>query len=179
MLSTAATWIQAGVMLLAVSPTLAAGIAPGAVAGAAVAAATGLWRARQAPDKAAAGTEDVDGRAGPLRVRAALLVAAILVAVALAVRGAQSLFGDAGVLAGAALGALADAHASVASLGTLHAAGRIDDALALRGVLLAIAANSVTRTLTAGLAGGAAYAGRIGGSLAASGLAAAIVWWVS
>lgn len=181
MMSTAATWIQAMVMLLAVAPALAAQLAPAATAGALAAAGTGLWRARQAPGAApadAAGTADTGARPGPLRVRAALLVALILVGVALAVRGAQSLFGDAGVLAGAALGALADAHAAVASLGTLQAAGRISDALALGGVLLAVGTNSVIRTVTAAVTGGAAYAGRIGASLVLSGGVAAGVIWV-
>jgi uncharacterized membrane protein (DUF4010 family) len=194
MMSTAATWIQALVMLLAVSPALAARLAPAAVAGAAAATASGWWRARQMPqdDRAGTsarvaageahpvpGTETPPDRTGPLRLRAALVVAVILVAVSLAVRGAQSLFGDAGVLAGAALGALADAHASVLSLGTLHAAGRIGEALALGGVLVVVATNSVTRTVVAGFAGGAAYAARVGGSLAVSGGVAAVVLWLA
>lgn len=194
MMSTAATWIQALVMLLAVAPALAAQLAPAAIVGALAAAGTALWRARQAPGAApadasraahvadsahAAGTADTGARPGPLRVRAALLVAVILVGVALAVRGAQRLFGDAGVLAGAALGALADAHAAVLSLGTLHATGRIGEALALGGVLVAVGTNSVTRTVTAAVTGGAAYAGRIGASLLWSGGVAAGVLWVT
>jgi uncharacterized membrane protein (DUF4010 family) len=182
MMSTAATWVQALVMLLAVAPALAARLAPAALAAAVAAAATGLWHARQAPadDTTAPLTSETGtgGSAGPLRVRAALLVALLLVGVALAVRGAQHLFGDAGVLAGAALGALADAHASVASLGTLHAAGRIDATLALGGVLLAVATNSVTRVVTAALAGGGAYAVRIAVSLAVSGATGAAALWL-
>ncbi|RVT50005.1 DUF4010 domain-containing protein [Rubrivivax albus] len=180
MMSTAATWVQVVVMLLAVAPTLALRVAPAAAAGAGVAALTGLWRGRQSPPDAPspAGPRPrvpAPDRAGPLRVRAALIVALLLVGVALLVRGAQALMGDTGVLAGAALGALADAHAAVASLGTLQTSGRIDSALALGGVLMAVATNSVTRVVAAGVAGGAAYARRVGLSLLASGAAAGAV----
>lgn len=179
MMSTAATWVQALAMLLAVSPVLAARLAPAALAAAAAAAATGLWRARRAaPD---ADMPDADTAlavgAGPLRVRAALLVALVLVGVALAVRTAQGRFGDAGVLAGAVLGALADAHAAVASLGTLHAAGTVAEPLALGGVLLAVGTNSVTRIAVAAMSGGAAYAARLAASLSLSGgVALGVVW---
>ncbi len=181
MMSTAATWIQALAMLLAVSPALAARLAPAALGAAATAAATGLWRARQAGRTRAgaageaavsAHAEPPAGQAGPLRVRAAMLVAVVLVGVSLAVRAAQGRFGDAGVLVGAALGALADAHAAVASLGTLHAAGRLGDSLAMAGVLLAVGTNSATRVATAALSGGAGYALRLGASLALSGAVA-------
>ena len=108
-------------------------------------------------------------------MREAALVSALLTAVALGVGWAQQRFGDAGVLVATALGAVADAHAAVATLGTLHQAGRVDAGLALTGVLVAIATNSVSRTVTAAVAGGGAYAARVGGSLLLSGGAAAAV----
>lgn len=176
MLSTAATWIQALVMLLAITPALAARLLPGALAGALVAAASGVWRARAAPGVHG---DESSPRHGPLRLRAALLLGAVLVAVSLAVRWAQQGFGDKGVLAGAALAALADAHAAVASLATLHASGGIAGRLTLVGVLLAIATNSVTRTITAAVAGGPRYALRLGLSLALSGTAALLALWAA
>jgi uncharacterized membrane protein (DUF4010 family) len=145
-------------------------VAPLALTGAAVAAGTGAWRVRGSPRLAA---EAGDPQRGPLRVREAALVSALLTAVALGVGWAQQRFGDAGVLVATALGAVADAHAAVATLGTLHQAGRVDAGLALTGVLVAIATNSVSRTVTAAVAGGAAYAARVGGSLLLSGGAAA------
>jgi uncharacterized membrane protein (DUF4010 family) len=177
MLSTAATWLQALVMLLAVTPTLAIQLAPGALAGALAAAATGLWRARAAPRVAA---DDADRQHhGPLRLRAAVLLSAMLVAVSLAVRWAQRGFGNEGVLASAALAALADAHAAVISLAALHAGQGIGDALALTGILLAVGSNSLTRSITAAVAGGGRYALRIAGSLALSGAAALAALWAS
>lgn len=172
MLSTAATWLQALAMCTVVAPALAGRLVPVALAGAAAAAATGLWHARGAP---AGSSGDGDPARGPLRVREAALVAVILSVVALAVGWAQQRFGTAGVLAGTALGALADAHAAVATLATLLQSGRIGPELALQGVLLAVGTNSVSRTVTAALAGGAGYAARVGLSLGVSGGAALAV----
>lgn len=186
MMSTAATWVQVLVMLAAVSPMLAVQLTPAALTGAGVAAASAVWHARAAtatpagpmtpnPRDRTPRQGHAAGRTGPLRVRAALLVAVMLVAVALLVQAAQAWLGDAGVMAGAALGALADAHAAVASLGTLQAAGQITEGRALAGVLVAVAVNSLMRVVTAALSGGTAYARRMALSLLASGSAAGAV----
>lgn len=176
MLSTAATWLQVLLMLTAISPALGAQVVPMALTGAVVAAGTGLWRVRRSPHLAAGGGGATHGDPrGPLRVREAALVSALLTAVALGVAWAQQRFGDAGVLVATALGALADAHAALATLGTLHQTGRIDAGLALTGVLVAVGTNSVSRTVTAAVAGGAGYATRVGGSLLLSGGAAVAV----
>jgi uncharacterized membrane protein (DUF4010 family) len=171
-LSTAATWLQALVMAALVAPPLAARLAPAALAGAGVAAALGAGRARGAP-VAAERADPADQARGPLRVREAALVAGVLAVVALGVAHAQQRFGDGGVLAGAALAALADAHAAVATLASLVQGDRLAPSLALQGVLVAVATNSVSRTATAAVAGGPAYAARVGGSLLLSGAAAA------
>ncbi|MBI3156848.1 MAG: MgtC/SapB family protein [Burkholderiales bacterium] len=198
MLSTAATWLQALVLLVALAPALAAALAPAAIAAAVVAAATGVWRARRrarspdgdevearrsdpraadsrderAPPQDEAGdarrADPRDGGRGPLRLREAALLAALLVGVGLVIGWAERWLGERGVLAGAALGALADAHASVATLAGLHAAGDLSAAVATGGVLLAITTNAVSRSVVAGVAGGAGYALRIALSLAAS-----------
>ncbi len=163
MLSTAATWVQALLMLGAVSPALARSLAPAALAALAVAAGSGLWRAH-----GAAATPVASPRGGPLRVREALIVAALLSAVTLMVGFAQRSFGTQGVLAGVALSALADAHASIAALGALHAGGQVASADAARGVLLAVSMNSLTRVGVAIAAGGRAFAARLALSLVAS-----------
>lgn len=172
MLSTAATWLQVLVMMAAVSPALVSRMLPVALAGAAVAALTGFWRVRGAAPTAA---ESPDPSRGPLRLREAALVSAMLSAVALGVTYARGAFGDAGVVAGAAVGAVADAHAAAATLASLHAAGHITPELAVTGILVAIGTNSVSRTVTAALAGGGGYAMRVGLSLLLSGAAAGAV----
>ncbi len=171
LLSTVATWMQAMLMLAALTPASALALAPSAAIAAAVAAAAGWLRLRQAPKEVPA-SDGHTGRsppaAGPLRLREALLVAALLLLVAVAVSWAQRHFGSAGLLGGTALAALGDAHAPVAALGALAASGQIDAATVRDGALVAIGANSVTRCITAFVAGGAGYGSRVALSLAAS-----------
>jgi uncharacterized membrane protein (DUF4010 family) len=108
-------------------------------------------------------------------VSEAVLVAGLLAVVTLAVGWAQRHYGSAGLLAGTALGALADAHAPVAALGALHAAGAIDATSVRDGALVAVAANSCTRSVTAFVAGGPGYGFRVMAVLAASSAAALAV----
>jgi uncharacterized membrane protein (DUF4010 family) len=167
MLSTAATWIQSLLLLAVLSPPAAASLAPVALAGAAVAAGSGVLRART---QRAAGRVD-DGpaaRHGPLRVREAATVAVLLAGVSLVVGWAQRAFGEVGVVVSAAIAALADAQSPVPLLGALQASGQISTGTVLTGTLVAVTANSVTRTIAALVAGGAGYGARIGASLAAS-----------
>ncbi|EGJ10817.1 MgtC/SapB family protein [Rubrivivax benzoatilyticus] len=171
-LSTAATWVLGLVILTATSPPLAAMLVVPAVVGIAVAGAGGLWRAR-----GARGTAPESSKAGPLRPREALLVAVLLAGASLGVGWAQRHFGDAGVLAGAALTAVADAHAACAALGALAGEGRLELQAAAYGVLVAITTNSVTRSITAFVAGGPKFGVTIAGSLAASTGAAWAAWW--
>lgn len=175
MLSTAATWVQALVLLTALSPPAAAHLAGAAVAGMATAVGGALLllrgQARARPQAAGSSPDD-----GPLRLREALLVAAVLSVVTLAVSAAEQHLGRGGVYAAAALGALADAHSSVAALGSLHAAARIELATLGTGVLVAIGTNALMRSGVALVAGGATYGVRVAMSLAAStGLAAAVL----
>lgn len=160
-LSTGATWLQALMMLWAVAPPLALRLTPALLAAATVALGLGgvlAWRSRQA--LAAVALPPTGG--GALQVRQALLVAAMLTGVALLVTQADRLFGQAGTLASVALAGLADAHAGVTAVAALSAQGRIGVAGAGSAVLLAIAANGLTRVVVAGTTGGRAYAGWVG-----------------
>lgn len=233
--STAATWLQAMVMLTALAPAAAAALLPVAAAGAAVAGAVGaLWLLRARAQNAAADSTDessaqaafgaatgtatgtaistatrtatrttgnaaavaqagaapalptqgpqntpqsTEAQPGPLRVREALWVVALLSAVAVLVGWAQQRFGDAGLWAGTALSALADAHASVVALGALNAAGNLAPAQVVTGVLVAVAANAGTRSVTAFVAGGRVYGLAVALALLLStGAAAAMAW---
>jgi uncharacterized membrane protein (DUF4010 family) len=110
---------------------------------------------------------------GALRLREAVLIALLLAGVALIVGQAQRLFGTGGVLVSTSLAALGDAHAPIASLLSLFAAGRLDAATLLTGTLLAVGMNTFTRLVTATVAGGHAYALRVGSALLAGLVAAA------
>jgi uncharacterized membrane protein (DUF4010 family) len=172
MLSTAATWILALVLLAALAPPLALAMAPAAVAGTVAAAASGAWRAWRAPTVP---VEAVPPAGGPLRVREALIVTGLLAAVGVAVGTAARHFGGAGALVGSTLAAIADSHSAVATLANLHAQDRVDALTANLGVLLAITVNAATRIAVAIVAGGRGYGTRVGASLVVStGLAWAV-----
>lgn len=66
--------------------------------------------------------------------------------------------GQAFSVAGPVLFGLADAHAPLASLAGLQAAGNIRTDQLLWGLLLALACNSLTRSVTALAAGGGRFA---------------------
>lgn len=175
-LSTSATWVQALVMSGALSPHAARVLAPAAVTGALAAIAVGVgWYllGRRKEGQRAPSREEADRRA--LRLREALSIAAILTVVTLLVTFAQRRFGSTGVLAGAAVGGLADAHAPVASLTAMHVGGQLGERELLLGVIIAVSANSATRAVVAFTSGGWRYGARVALSLAV-GLAAA---WIT
>ncbi|WP_295985380.1 DUF4010 domain-containing protein, partial [uncultured Variovorax sp.] len=127
----------------------------------------------------AAAVEPPATQRSALRPREALAVALALALVALLVGSAQRHFGDAGLQAGIALAALVDAHAPVASLASLHAAGTLTTDLFIQGVLVAVGTNTLTRCAVALGAGGRAYALRVGAALVASlGCACIAAAWV-
>ena len=121
-------------MAVALSPSAAGIVAPAALAGLLVALAVGAALLVWSPGPAG-GAEPATTQRSALRLRVALLVATLLAAVALAVSQAQRYFGQTGVLASVALSGLADAHAPMASLAALHAAGALTPHELMQGVL--------------------------------------------
>lgn len=152
-MSTAATWLQAAVMLGSLAPAQLSHIAPACAAGTLCALLVALLLARGTPAVAAG-----PGSGAPLRLREALLVAALLSAVSALVGWANQRFGDQGLLASVAVAAFADAHAPMASLGSLAAQNRITPDTLNTAMLITIGCNSLTRAITALLAGGWQYA---------------------
>ncbi|MCV2358032.1 MgtC/SapB family protein [Paucibacter sp. TC2R-5] len=177
-MSTAATWLQASLMLLAMAPQAALHFLPLGAAGMLVSGGLGLLLARQARRSSAAAGPAAPQTGGPLRLKEAALIALLLSGVAVLVSWAEKQFGSAGLMAAVALAGLADAHSPVASLAGLAHADKIDASLMCQGVLIAIASNSVTRTITAGLTGGRRFALIIGAGLATSLALAAVLLWV-
>lgn len=157
-LSTCATWLQAQAMLFALAPQAAFALLPVSLLGIALCGGFGLMLAHRSRRTEQAGTAGASDGRGPLRLREALLLALILSAVAVAVSWARGQFGDSGLYGAIAIAALADAHAPVASLAGLQAAGSITTGQVVLGVLLAFACNSATRSVTAVVAGGWRFA---------------------
>ncbi len=188
-MSTAATWLQASLMLLALAPEAALRFLPLAGAGILVAGGAGISLALRAqrsaelaakpqnPPSAAPARGSHSQSGGPLRLKEAAFIALLLSAVAVLVSWAESRFGSSGLFAAVTLAGLADAHSPVASLAGLAHAGQIDADLMCRGVLAAIASNSLTRSVTAWLSGGRRFALMVAGVLFSSlALAAAMLW---
>ncbi len=161
-LSTAATWVQAPLIAVALSPGAARVILPammaGLIAALGVGAALGFSARRESPlDEAAP-----RARTGAISLREALAVAASLSIVTLVVAEANRRFGSGGVLTSASIAGLADAHAAVVPLSALFGSGQLAAPDLVTGVLLAISFNSLTRLLVAFVAGGPRYGWRVG-----------------
>jgi uncharacterized membrane protein (DUF4010 family) len=163
-LSTAATWLQVLVMAAVLAPGAVTVVLPPVLAGAAVALGLGglLW---QGGGRGAAPVGAPSG--GPLRLKAALGISALLAGVAAGVHLGRVWLGDAGLFVSLGIAAMADAHAPVNTLLSLHAGDQIDGRHLVQGVLLAISVNSVTRAIVAVASGGPRFGAGVAAALAA------------
>ena len=166
-LSTAATWVQAPMIAVALSPEAARVILPAMVAGLIAALAVGAAlgfsaRRERRPEEAA-----TRARTSAIGLREALVVAASLSMVTLVVAEANRRFGYGGVLTSASIAGLADAHAAIVPLSALFGSGQLTGPDLVTGVMLAISFNSVTRLLVALVAGGPRYGWRVATALLA------------
>ncbi len=171
--STIATILQVGLIALAVYPTALKVVGPSVVLGliaAAVAALAALPRGPVSHDPVAP-----SGRA--FSVNQALIFGGLLSGVTAAVNWANTQYGGAAVGVGAALAGFADAHAAVASAYSLAAGGRIDDSAILLPALIGLSTNTISKFVAAWVAGGKAYAWRVGVGLLAV-LAAVWAPWI-
>ncbi|MFN7696076.1 MAG: MgtC/SapB family protein [Burkholderiales bacterium] len=177
-MSTASTWLLALFILVVISPDVAWDVLPMAAAATLVAVALAVWLSRSQPLAAVLPAPTLEGKPASRRMlqpREALVLAALLSGVTLLMSWARSQFGDLGLMGATALAGLLDAHAPLASMAAQHGAGGVDHA-ALRSVTwVAIAANSLTRAITALVAGGLRYGLRVAGALLASLAAAGLV----
>jgi uncharacterized membrane protein (DUF4010 family) len=177
-LSSSATWVQALLMTAALSPSAAWAILPMALVAALSVAAIGLGLLRS--QLGAMPEEPPAAQAGSaLRLREALIAAAMLGGAALVVGNAQRHFGDAGLAIGTAMAALLDAQAPVVSLASLHSAGDLSSHRFETMVLVAISANTLTRCIVAAATGGRAYALRVAAGLLAGLSVAGLVAWLT
>jgi len=161
--STVATFIQLFLIVTTASPRLAEHLAVPLGAGAAVALAiAGLfaWRA-----STVAGEDKVPERAVDLR--GAALFVALVTGVSLLSTAARAAAGDSGVIVAAAIAALADAHASAASVASVEVAGGISQEVAVIGVLVCMSTNSLTKIVLAFTSGDRGYGPRMAAATAA------------
>lgn len=114
--------------------------------------------------------------ANPLEIGTAIKLAALLAAVMLAAELVRRIFGGIGVLVVAALSGVADVDAVTISMARM-AGGDVDPNTAAHAIMIAIAVNTVSKTIVAGSVGNRKIGFLVGGISAAAlaaGLAVAI-----
>ena len=114
--------------------------------------------------------------ANPLEIGTAIKLAALLAAVMLAAELVRRIFGGIGVLVVAALSGVADVDAVTISMARM-AGGDVDPNTAAHAIMIAIAVNTVSKTIVAGSVGNRKVGFLVGGISAAAlaaGLAVAI-----
>ncbi len=157
-LSNVATIIQATALLAVVSPAVLMALWPSLAAAGATAIALGAvftFGARTAT------AETPEAEAEAFSLPAALVLAVVIAAVLLAAAALRHWLGSQGVVAGAALAGFADAHASIVSVASLAASGKMPVADAAIPILAGLTTNSLTKIALATASGSRAYAKRV------------------
>lgn len=163
-LSCVATMAQILVVAATVQPLWLPRLWAPALAGGAVALAWGGLLLRHAPRAAPAAQPGADG-AALFKLRDALWIAALLTAVQVLVQALRGWWGEAGLLAGALLAALADVHAATAAI---VSQGRPQDAAGAGladALAVALAVHAVSKCVAALASGGWRYALAAGGGV--------------
>ena len=147
-LSMVATWVQILLMATVVAPIALGHVWQLVLVGAAVPLLLGglLWRQD-------GHSQHQSSPRAVLRLREALMVAALLMGGAILVNWAQQ-GGVTSLLVGIGVAALADAHAPMASLLSLFGAGHLSHAHLILGIMVAMSANAITRSTVAVVSGG-------------------------
>lgn len=156
-LSCVATMAQILVVAATVQPAWLARLWAPALAGGLVALVSGWMLLRSAPVAAPAAPPAGDEGVALFKLRDALLIAALLTAVQVLVQALRGWWGEAGLMAGALLAALADVHAAAAAI---LAQGQPQDAAgaSLVGALAAaLSVHAVSKCVTALVSGGWRY----------------------
>ncbi len=158
-------------VVTSVAPALGRAVLPPLAAAAAcllLGGLLGLARAGAHPASAA-----TDGRA--FRLDHAVLLTLAIAAVTVLASAARSGFGQHGALAVAAIAALAEWHAAAAGLAQMHASATLTTESARWGLVLLLAASSLSKSALAWLGGGRRYGAAISLGMLTATAAAALV----
>lgn len=158
-LSSIATIIQMTIVILTIQPALMAPLAlPLSLGGLAACLYGTMFFFRREPVAPLKPADD-KGHAFDLKTAAGF---AALVGLVLVISGAlNSWLGATGMLVGAAVTGLADAHATAASAASLIASSKISSADAVTTILVGLSTNTLMKALVAFKSGGTIYAARI------------------
>lgn len=162
LLSCVATMLQLLVVAAAVQPSWLRLLWAPCLAGAAVAAAWGWLLLAGLPGGAA---PDAESRAAPVAdedrmfiLRHALLIALLLSGIQVAVYALGLWLGTAGLFAGTIVASLADLHAAATAVLVQAPVGTSKTPVLLSALMLALSVHAVSKSVTASVSGGRAYA---------------------
>lgn len=182
LLSCVATMLQLLVVAAAVQPAWLRLLWAPCLVGAALAALWGGWLVAAAPPLAAPRHDAVATPDGErmFSLRGAALVAALLTGIQVAVYALGRWLGDAGLLAGTLLGALADLHAAAAAVLAQGLPEGPQARVLRQAFMAALLVHGVSKCVAAWLSGGGGYALRLApGVLAQALLSAAGMAWLA
>lgn len=171
-LSNLATLVQLAVLLQLLAPPLLVLFIQPMCAGMVSMCAYAAWvlmRHTTQPEPVATQADDVTW----LSWQSLLSLTALVCGVSYASAALNALYGEGGLLLGAALSGLVDAHAIVPTVASLLAQNQLLPPDALMPLLLALGANTVTKSLIAFQSGGWHYAQQVSGGVW---LTAGAVW---
>jgi uncharacterized membrane protein (DUF4010 family) len=175
-LSSIATIVQMSLLIGLVQPTLLKSMAIPLLLGGAAASLYGLLFLWKGKGNATPTQPDQEqGRA--FKLKTAVVFSLLLGAVTVISAALNAWLGDQGLVLGALVAGLADAHATAASTASLLAAGKIQAPQAVLPILLGLSANTLTKTVVAFQSGGVAYARRVVPGLVFMMLAVWVGYW--
>lgn len=152
LLSCVSTLLQLLLVAAAVQPAWLGHLVWPALGGSVMALAWGMWLVRGAPSEAAPAAVEQDERMFSLTGAAA--VAALLAGIQVLVHALTLWLGEAGLIVGSLLGALADLHSALAAVFTSGPPAPISH----QAVVGALAVHALSKSVTAALVGGRSYA---------------------
>lgn len=154
-LSTIATMIQLGIVIGTIHPAVLVQLAWPLGAGALAALAYALWALWRASHQSASDMPAID--AG-IDLKSALILTLSVSLVMLASGALSQWYGNAGLLAVAMTGGLADAHSVAASVTSLVAQGRLSVGSAALPMLAGVSTNALAKGVVAIMSGGPQFA---------------------
>jgi uncharacterized membrane protein (DUF4010 family) len=155
LMASVATLVEMAVLTTVVEPTVAIQLYPGLATGLAVLLLECWGLAKSRED---AGDQDLDTAGHPFALTPALVLAAVLSIVVVAGAWMQGRYGASGANIVAATGGLADPHATAVALAGLAHGHQLTAVSAAHAILLALATNTVSKIVAAGVGGGRRYA---------------------
>lgn len=158
-LSTVATFVQLSLLLFAVSPPTLVAMAPALAAGGFTAAVYGLFFTALAFNSPDAPRDESGG--GAFSIKTALALSATMAIMLVAAAALKEGLGEAGIVVGAAVAGLVDAHATAISVASLAASGRLAPQDAVLPILAGMTSNAAAKGFMAIGAGSWSFVLRI------------------